>query len=163
MTTDLAAKKRQDNRTTESWLLHAEDRLYDYQRKREAILESSASAPEVVTSGWVPSNQTEAKGIRLADLAEQEAWLGFITRFSAGLMLSQPHLHVVLVLRREYRNRRGRSGWVTPCMARFPVELAKLTGQPAVLSYRASRNTFHAYWREIVDLAAREAIREGLL
>lgn len=119
MTADLIARKTQDNRQVERWLLWPED--------------------------------AEPKAARFVDDLEG--------RLSAGT----PHLLVVLRLRRQYRDQRGRLGWVSPVQARFPDELAAVTGLPAEDHWKSCRNTFHLYWRELLDLAAREAIRQGLL
>jgi hypothetical protein len=94
---------------------------------------------------------------------KEGVWLTFIQDFEHSLTHTAPHLLVILRLRRQYRNHRGRRGWTAPVQTRFPHELAALTGKPAEDHFKVSRNTFQNYWREVVDLAAREAIRKGLL
>lgn len=94
---------------------------------------------------------------------QMKPWLLFVQAYEDSLAESAPNLLVVLRLRRQYRNHRGRRGWTSPVQARFPHELAALTGRAPEDHWKEGRNTFHGYWREIVDLAAREAIREGLL
>ena len=160
---DVATQKTSDNHKVEGWLLHWEDRLLEYQASRQDVLEASPRQAEVVTSqGFKPSDHTGDKGVKLATLAEQEPWLMFVKDFETYLG-STPHLLVVLRLRRQYRDYRGRRGWVAPVQVRFPGEMEAITGEPAEVFFRVHRNTFHGYWREVVDLAAREAIRRGLL
>lgn len=160
MVADVAARKASDNRTVESWLLHYEDRLGRYQAARVDVLESTTPRPDVVTSqGFKPSDQTGIKGCLLAGLAEQEPWLGFIHDFEKALCAT-PHLLIVLRLRREYRRKQG---WVGFVQARYATELATATGGDPADHFKVSRNTFHSMWKEVVDLAAREAIRRGLL
>ena len=161
---DVTRQKTQDNRTVESWLLFAEDRLTEYQARRQQILDSSPAPPDGMPGApYRKSDSTGSKGQALAALAEDEGWLVFIKDFNNSLAETAPHLFVVLRLRQEYRHRRGPNGWTGPCMARFPRELATMTGESEAKHFKGSRSTFHCYWREVVDLAAREAIRRGLL
>lgn len=159
---DVAARKAADNQTVEGWLLYWEDRLLEYQAARQNVLESSPPKTNMASGGFRRSDQTGDKAVKLAALAEREPWLMFVRDFEEGLV-DTPHLLVVLRLRRQYRDYRGRRGWVAPVQVRFPGEMEAITGQPADGFFRVHRNTFHGYWRDVVDLAAREAIRRGLL
>ena len=160
--TDPVVTRHQENTTVESWLLFYEDRLLDYAAAREEVLESTP-APATIRSGQrYGKSATQAKAMNLCALAEKEPWLVFIQDFECSLS-DAPHLLVILRLRRQYRNHRGRRGWVGPVQVRFPNELAAITGRSPEDHFKAGRNTFHHMWREVVDLAAREAIRRGLL
>jgi len=159
----LSERTQQENHTVESWLLFHEDRLANYHRDRQMILEASPRKPEVATTGFRPGKPTEDKGISLAELRERESTLAFIVDFERQLAAAHPHLLVLLRLRRAYRDRRGRDGWMAPVMQRFPVEVAALTGDDMEKWCRTSRQTFHSYWNTVVELGVREALRWGLL
>jgi len=163
MTPDVVGIRTKENQAVEGWLLFWEDRLLAYEAAREEVMGGKSRTVMVGGQRGGKTSATEAKGLKLAELAQREPWLMFVKDFEAMLGSSAPNLLVVLRLRRQYRNYRGRRGWVGPVQVRYPMEVAAVTGKPAEGYFLVSRNSFHGMWRDIVDLAAREAIRRGLV
>ena len=142
------------NTTAADWLLNIADRRRQYVQRQ-----SEFSCLSVVTSDGQPSahnpgRPTERKGMQLAELEAAKCWI--ITIEMVESMLS-PKKTAFLAIRRESEgpsmNDRGRPAWVDyaqmQLMERHGIDL--------------SRRAMFDWWREIVELTVRVAIRRGCL
>ncbi|GAV24792.1 hypothetical protein ciss_07250 [Carboxydothermus islandicus] len=156
---DLEFKK--ENRKVANWLLFYEERKAEYERLREAIIESSPCLTDAVPGGKnAVSDPTARKAVELARLQETEKWLQLVEEVENRLPLK---MKVFLRLRREYRYRTGRNGWIAPVQWRYAQELAKILGKNPEDTWIESRTTFYYWWERIVEYAARLAAKKGLL
>lgn len=159
----LDQQRKAEDRVCEDWLLFAEDRAQTLAERREEVLHSS-SAPNNGQPGapYYVSRPTENTGLACATIRveEAQAWVDLMKIVAEGL---PTHLQVFLDLRRKTRFQRGNQGWVAYVMAHYPIEMERATGKSASVHYVSHRSTFTVWWRDIVNITARLAIRRGML
>lgn len=143
------------------WLLYYEDRLEEYRREREDILEQFPVGPVLADKpeGKV-SDPTGRKVVCLDRHRTTAKWLKLVEDVEKAL---SPRMRVFLELRREYRYYRGRNGWMEAVRRRYAERVAAMEGVPEEEVWVEGVNTFSRWWGWIVDYAAREAARRGLL
>lgn len=157
----LDTEVKRDNRKVAGWLLFYEERKAEYEKQREAIIESSPPCfLDAVPGENAVTDPTGRKAVNLARLHETEKWLRLVEEVESRLPLK---MQVFLRLRREYRYRRGRNGWVAPVQWRYAQEIARILGKNPEDTWVESRTTFYYWWDRIVDYTARLAAKRGLL
>ena len=139
------------NRQAAEWLLEVEPRRQQYLAQDFSFI--GATACDGMPRAAGPGNPTQRRGLQLADIRNAENWI--ITIEIVEGMLS-PKKRAFLDLRRKaekvnHCGERGRPGWVCwlawAMQDRHGLEMAD--------------RTIRAWWYEIVDLAARVAIKRG--
>ena len=96
----------------------------------------------------------------LAEREELLKWVMLIRDVEAGLPWKQL---TFLKLRREYRFRRGRNGWVAPVQHKYCEAVARKEKKRVEDVWINDRNTFSDWWRLIVEYTARNAAKRNLL
>ena len=142
------------NTTAAQWLLNIEARRRQYIQNQSEFACLSVVTSDGQPSAHNPGRPTERKGMQLADLESAKCWI--ITIELVESMLS-PKKTAFLSIRRESEgqsmNDRGRPAWVDyaqiQLMERHGIDL--------------SRRAMFDWWREIVELTVRVAIRRGCL
>lgn len=149
---DLQEEVKRDSKIAAGWLLYYEERKKEYERQREAILHSSGPClTEVTPAGKSIGDPTGRKVVRLGELQYAEEWLKLVEEVERRL---PPKMQIFLQLRREYRHRRGRHGWVAPVQWKY----AEKTGQ-----WVENRRTFYVWWNRIVAYTVILAAKRKLL
>lgn len=166
-TQTLDQKATEDNKLISDWLLHAEERRREFDRSRADILLHRPSGPvQTHHQDGDVSDPTGRSAERLATdkMSRTEAWLDLIRDVEDRL---PERLLLVLHLRREARLRAnyrgGRHGWVEYVQQRYCYEMAARHHQAEEIYWRNAPETYHDWWRRIVDYTAREAARRGLI
>lgn len=155
----LEQEVRDDNEKVERWLLWHEERQADYARRYELIMAGRAKPEGIPGTGYI-SDPTASQGIKLARLNKLRKQLELVEEVERRLA---PKMQVFLRLRRKYRYRRGRNGWVAAVQHEYCAEMARLLGKQERDVWIESRNTFNGWWNRIVDYTVRLAAKRGLL
>ena len=142
------------NTTAASWFLNIESKRRQYIQNQSEFACLSVATSDGQPSAHNPGRPTERKGMQLAELEAAKCWI--ITIELVESMLS-PKKTAFLSIRRESEGRsmndRGRPAWVDyaqiQLMERHGIDL--------------SRRAMFDWWREIVELTVRVAIRRGCL
>lgn len=152
---------KRENKEVAGWLLFYEERKQAYHRMRQDILASGLTGFIVVTGGEQgASDPTGRKVALLGRLERMEKWLVLVEEIERRLPWK---MQIFLRLRREYRYRRGRLGWVAPVQHKYAEAVAKNEGKPVEDVWVEDRTTFYRWWERIVEYTAREAAKRGLL
>ncbi len=162
----LDVQVKTENRVVSEWLLYYPDRLKEYQDAQD----EAAVYPGQVLSDDIKAKHTITDPTaRIAAQREVAGkwdirWFEVIAEVEKRIPEKQK---VFLDIRREAKNNhsnyRGRPGWVAYVQCRYPLEMAERTGRDAAMFYIGHPNTYTHWWNRLVEFAAREAIKRGLL
>ena len=138
---EIMAAIKKDNKLAEDWLLFYKQRKKQYYIDRQTIFDATCFSDIGARCGV--GNQTMVKGIQLAQLMQQEAWLETIEVVEESLSEQKK---LFLALRREAvysqdNSSAGRPPWVEYVQERFYVLNDKFVHE----------NTVKRWWRELVD------------
>jgi len=166
--------RKKENSLVEKWLLEYPERKSEYEQKRNELLSlfpsSSSSSfdrvppPKKKTQFSDPTFQQAALLIKKLDNFYR--WLKLVEEVEAILPYK---LRLILHLRREvYKNsshqrERGRPSWIPYVQQKYCETIAKKEEKPIEEVWVSSPSTFSKWWGRIVDFAAREAAKRGLL
>lgn len=158
------------SRKVASWLLFYEERKAEYERQREAVIESSPPCLlETPGSKNSVSDPTGRKVVQLARLQETEKWLRLVEEVEQRL---PEKLQVVLKLRREANRKhgiihtgryKGRPAWIPYVQHKYAEVMAEKLNKRKEDVWIESPQTFSEWWGKIVDYAVLLAAKKGLL
>ena len=143
------------NTTAANWLLNIEAKRRQYIQNQSEFACLSVVTSDGQPSAHNPGRPTERKGMQLAELEAAKCWI--ITVEKVESMLS-PKKTAFLEIRREAEliageGDRGRPAWVdyaqAQLMSRHGIDL--------------SRRAMFDWWRELVELTVRVAIKKGCM
>jgi len=150
---------QKENRTAAKWLL-------EYPERRQAYIEKSniqyigAAVNDGMPRGYDTGRPCESKGIRLADLEIERQWI--ITIENVEKTLGPKKLAFLDIRRQAGKNRsktKGRPGWTDYTMVRYADWHNRNYGGDYVPGYQ----TLKEWWKELIDITVRIAIRRGCL
>lgn len=158
--TTIEQQVKDENKETSDWLLFYEERKREFIQSHNNILLLGLTGPVRATSGEHGiSDPTGRKVTFLERLDRTEKWLHLVEEIERRL---SPKMRIFLRLRREYRYRRGRYGWVAPVQHKYAEAVAQLEGKAVEDVWIEDRHTFQKWWQRIVEYTAREAAKRGL-
>lgn len=156
--------ERQD-RQVAGWLLYYEDRKKELEREKEEIRESGVSA---VSYSHEMKSQTNAINdsvantvIKLTNLRKEKE-IKLVEDILEMLPLEKK---VFLQLRQKYNNSRGgrhRYNAYVKIQVEYAEKMAELTGMSEEEVWREER-TLKSWWREILDITVKLALKRNLL
>ncbi len=155
----LAQEARRQNRIAEKWLLDIDYYHAEYEAKIAELEQSSAGGIPSIPSGnsYLPTDSTGRVAIEMSDVA---AYYGGWFNLVRDMEVQLPHYkRLLLLLRRDARsNKAKREGWSPHLQRQYDAELARVRGK-----YKQhNRYYLSRVWREIVEQAARVALKRGL-
>lgn len=156
------------DRKVAGWLLYHEERKKELQGKKEEIMASCLSS---ISYSQEPKSDTNRVHdsvantvIKLTDikLIKVEKEIQFVEDIIKMLPLEK---RVFLRLRQKYNNTRGgrhRYNAYIKIQIEFAEEMSRITGMSEEEVWKDER-TLKAWWREILDIAVRLALKRNLL
>lgn len=155
---------KKDNRTAAEWLLFYEFRKAAYQEDYIEALNGRKAIENIGGGKSGVGNPTLTKTVMISDIIYAEKWIKTID--DVHRMLGEKKL-IFLKVRREAVNmtskhkERGRPAWVPYVQRRCTEELMNRYGlhQESCPSERILTE----WWRKIIDLTVRVAMKRGLL
>lgn len=161
MASNIVNEIKRDESEAADWLLYYHDRKHEYYKDLN-ILQNTNQVSEVNIRAGV-GNPTQDKIVRLSGLVKTEKWLETIEIVEDNL---SPRTKTFLKVRREaaYSNRnvRGRPAWIIYVQHHYAKEMAKLTNrQPE--DFWLSDPTIKLWWKKLIDLTVKAALKRGCL
>lgn len=156
------AEIKRDNEIASDWLLYYPFRRRQYYEDLLDVENSTPVSAEVnVKTG--PGNQTMQKAVKLVELSRTELWLQCVEDVEG--IFSEKKL-IFLQARREaaymVKTVRGRPAWVVYVQRHYAERMAvRYNTTPD--KFWVSETTLKEWWREIVEIVARVAIKKGCL
>lgn len=158
---DALAEIKRDNEISSDWLLYYPFRKKQYYEDLLDIENSSPRSEVKVRTG--PGNQTMQKAVKKLDLSHTELWLQSVEIVEG--IFNEKKL-VFLQVRREaayiVKNIRGRPAWVVYVQQQYADRMAKRYNTTPE-RFWVSETTLKDWWREMVEVMARVAIKKGCL
>lgn len=151
---------QRQNKEALKWILNYAEKRDSYIAQSASFSELGATAYTGMPHGSEVGDPTLKKGITLIDLEYQKKWLMVIEKME--LTLSDKR-KIFLELRRRAElietSEVGRPGWVGYVQAKYADWHYRQYGK----GYPPSKQTMCKWMNDIVDVAVRLAIREGVL
>ncbi len=160
---------KQENRIASEWLLHMPDRRKELQQRREDIEGRSPSSSIAQGFGGDTgsvSDKTGQAASQLSELAYKESWVKLIERIEAGLPEARK---VILNVRREcrhgkYSNSASQYGYAWADRTQYYYSEHMYNNDEIKEDDEiVHKSTLYRWWKEMVEIVVRDAIREGLL
>lgn len=149
---------KQENRVVTGWLLYYPERKQSYDERRDDIIHGSSRPrlSEAPGNAYI-SDTTGRKGDKLATMDERDgAWLKLMEDVYPRLPWK---MRLLVDLKRKHKiGVKGRpTNWVVAL--EFSEGVSRKTGK----DYTAGAETIRHWWDMVVEYAAREAAKRGLL
>jgi hypothetical protein len=148
-----------ENKEASGWLLNYNDRIIKYKEALSEFSELSATVYTGMPHGSGVGFPTMNKAITLAEIERQKQWLMSVEE--TAMCLSEKKRAFLDFRRQAYLMPRevGRPGWVVYVQCKY----ADWHGRRYGREYMPTEKTVRDWWRQIVDIAARIAIRKRLI
>lgn len=152
---------QRENELASDWLLNFNTHKKQYFEAVEAANDSAAGTESGMPMSTSVGRPTEQKAITFVELERRRQWIMAIEKTEQILSEKQ---RVFLSLRRQaeingYEPVQGRPGWVDTVQVQY-AEWHELRYHRY---YLPGRMTMFDWWKRIVDITARVAIRSGCL
>lgn len=159
----LIDRHRRQNEIVEKFLKHYDDELESITERIKDIEDAQPSAlgGDQCRNGSGISDPTFKKAAALSDpdIDRKLKWLALIREVEVGL----PEQYLVVIkIWREFRFMRGPHGWAAKAERKFAAEMAKIQVRDEEETFRCKK-TLEGYWSEIIEIAARMAVKDGLI
>lgn len=155
------AEIKKDNEIASEWLLY-----YPFRRRQyyDDLLDVENARPvSEVNIKTGPGNQTMQKAVKMVELSHTELWLQAVEIVES--VLSEKKL-IFLEVRREaaymVKTVRGRPAWVIYVQRHYAERMAaRYNTTPD--KFWTNETTLKEWWKEMVEIVARIALKQGCL
>jgi hypothetical protein len=151
---------KQENKTVSDWLLNYHERLNAYKEKCSQFATLGATQYDGMPKGTSVGNPTQSKGMSLANLETDKDWLLVVEATESTLSEKK---RMFLHFRRQMVNNQysngGRPGW----MDNVQYKYAEWHNRRYGCDHVPGRQTMLEWWKEIVEVGVRIAIRKKIL
>lgn len=155
-----------ENKLVADWLLHYKEKKAEYEQQRDDMIGNlHGGVADGVSRHSTVSDPTYRDAVKLFKLMDTEQWLECISAVEKELPFK---LMVVLQARREAEAKenirtKGRPAWIAYAQHKYSEAMSAKLNIPQEEVWIESFSTFSRYWDEIVNIAAREAAKRGLI